>query len=516
MDRSSVVTTGYYEGLRSYQIADVLRAGEPAWNFWYDPRLGKTRVAVRCILRWIHDFGHKTFLIVGPLTPLQVGWMRELRDAGFDTPSRGGGREGFLIPLLEPPTSAQRKQIDNDSSKIQWVGRILRDLCRGAAQGSPVVILLNDDILRYTGRFGTRGGSKSITDLLCDLAPDGLIRDESDRDSNAGSSRAMALRRIGRYTKKRRSLTGTPDPNGYINFFSQFVIVDPDLFGTNKKAFMSRYVATRDLYGREIDHYEHVDELLAKAMSISSIVKAEDYFPKATILPIVREIELPVGVRAMYRELKNTSILETEQFSIDATHQLAKLTRLSQLAIGYLPVNNPETDNVAWVHDEKIKSIVADAAEPLQAGQKIVISHRWKPEGLRIVAALRKQYGERVIHELNGRVTGDRNAIVAPFDIDQDVRSDARIMVAQEVTGGVGISFARADHLHYLSWSFDWGDVYQMEKRIWGPEKQFMTKTFHSAPATIDVYSRRVIDRKENASVMTGSNFTLAAGGMAV
>lgn len=497
-------------------MADVLNAGAEAWNFYYFCRGGKTRTTGRCVLRWIYDFGHNKFLIVGPLTPLQITWMREMRKIGFETPSNGGGSQGYLIPLLEPPSRLLSKQFTtrmrskrdgtkeetNDPSKVAWAGRILRELIDGAAGKRPVVVLLNDDLLRYTGTFGVRGGQKSITDLLCEWAPDVLVRDEADRDSNAGSSRALSLRRLGRHTKKRRALTGTPDPNGYINLFSQFVILDPSIFGTNKKRFMERYVVTRDLYGREIDHYEHVEELLEKVRSVSSIIRAEDYFDVPPVELISRWIELSVGVRAMYRELKDTSVLETEQFSIDATHQLSKLTRLSQLALGYLPVNDPDVDRVAWLHDDKIESVVADCAEPMASGQKIVISHRWKPEGERVVAALRKKFGNRVVHELNGRTTGDRTAIIAPFDIDQEVASDARIMVAQEVTGGVGISFARADHLHFLSWSFDWGDVHQMSQRTWHESKRFRTETFHKASATVDIYAHAVIRRKEDASIM--------------
>lgn len=526
----------YYAGLRSYQIADVLNAPADAWNFYYFCRGGKTRTAGRCILRWTFDLGLNVHLIVGPLAPLQIAWTREMKKIGFDTPSNGGGSIGYLIPLLEPPSRSLSKQFitrtrtkrakgpdgevitedTNDPSKVAWAGKILRDLIDGAAQGRPVVILLNDDLLRFTGKFGVRGGMKSIADLLCDLKPDTLTRDEADRDSNAGSTRSAALRIIARYTKKRRALTGTPDPNGYVNLFSQFAILDPDIFGTNKKRFQDRYVVYRDLYRREIMCYQNEEELMAKVRSVSSIIRAEDYFDVPPVEAITRHIELSVGVRAMYKELKTTGVLETEQFNIDATHQLAKLTRLSQLALGYLPVDDPDEEPIAWLHDDKIKSVVADCSEPLASGQKIVVSYRWKPEGERVAAALRKKFGQRVVHELNGRTTGDRRAIVAPFDIDEDVVSDARIMVAQEVAGGVGVSFGRADHLHFLSWSMDWGDVHQMSQRTLVPElPKFRTETYHVADRTIDVYSRNIIKRKANATVMLrATGFAAAADGI--
>ena len=59
-----------------------------------------------------------------------------------------------------------------------------------------------------------------------------------------------------------------------------------------------------------------------------------------------RVFQLPIGAKSIYRELKDTSILEIPamHLDVDASHlHLAKLlARLQQLAIGYLPVDNPD------------------------------------------------------------------------------------------------------------------------------------------------------------------------------
>lgn len=505
------VVADVYDGLRSYQMIDVLNAGHRAHNFYYEPRLGKTRSAVRCSLRWFREYGVDIVLVIGPLTPLEITWTREWREAGFGTPSEGGGPNGYLVPLLEAPpqTRAIRSIFGRDAAvgKIEWIARVLQNLLAGAAQGRPTVILLNDDVLRAEGHFGAQGGRMTILDLLIRLAETyqvAAIRDEAHRDLNAGSGRAGALRRLARYCPFRRALTGTPDPNGYINFYSQFLFTDPAIFGTSKARFIERYVETRDLYGREIVGYRNVDELLEKVRAVSSIVRARDHFDVPPVEEIDRRVTLPVGARANYNRLASSNVLEIADLGVDvdATHQLARMTRLQQLAAGYLPVADPERDPVTWLHTVKLDSVVADLAEPLAAGQKIVVSHHWRPEGEKLAAMLRRAYGNRVVHELNGRTTADRSAIIAPFDIDQDVTSDARILVSQEATGGVGISFARADHLHFVTWSFDYASVAQMAKRTWHPDKTRMTETYHAASATIDIYARSVIRRKANATIM--------------
>lgn len=495
-----------YANLRSYQIAEVLRAYEPARALYHEPQLGKTRTAVRCILRWVGELGYEKHLVIGPLTPLAITWERELRASGFAPPSEGGGEVGYLIPLLEK------------KSKTGWVRDVLLDLIAGANKHRPVVVLLNDDAL-HREFAGPRGGRKSITDLLCAWAPQTLIRDEAHRDLNAGSVRSRAMRRLARHTKIRRSLTGTPDPNGFVNLYAQMAVLAPDLFGTSKAAFMDRYAVTGGPH--RILYYQNQEELLAKVRSVASIVRAQDFFDLPDVQKTDRVFSLPIGAGSIYRELKDKSILEMPDLhlNIDASHQLAKLARLQQLAIGYLPVDDPDAaERVAWLHEQTIESVVADLEEPLLAGQKVVVSHRWRPEGERLAAALRKAYGARVVVELNGRTkSSDREALIAPFDIGApETPSDVRIIVAQEATGGAGISLARAPHLHFASWSFDYAAVDQMMHRtLWAADPgRFRSETFHAASGTVAIWARALIRRKASATLMIReTGFRAAANG---
>jgi hypothetical protein len=459
-------------------------------------------------LRWITELGFTKHLIVGPLTALAVTWERELRAIGFAPPSEGGGEMGYLLPLLER------------SNKVGWVRDVLNDLIAGANKNVPVVVLLNDDTLGKEF-FGPRGGRQSITDLLIKWAPQTLIRDEAHRDLNAGSVRSQSLRRLARHTKIRRALTGTPDPNGFKNLYSQMAILAPDLFGTSKAAFMNHYCLIAGRY--QVVGYQNQEELLAKVMSIASVVRAKDFFDVPAVQETERIFSLSLAVKAIYRELKETSILENADLhlDIDASHHLAKLARLQQLAIGYLPVDDPDSaERVAWLHEQTIESIVADLDEPLQAGQKVVVSHRWRPEGEKIAGALRKAYGNRVVVELNGSTkSSERAALIAPFDIAvPETSSDVRIIVAQETTGGMSISLARANHLHFASWSFDFGAVDQMMHRTsWVANADHKrTQTFHFATGTVGVWARALIRRKASATLMVKEvgGFANAADGV--
>ena len=165
-----------------------------------------------------------------------------------------------------------------------------------------------------------------------------------------------------------------------------------------------------------------------------------------------------------------------------------------------------------------MESVVADLSEPLAAGQKVVVSHRWRPEGERLAALLgaqgvRQERRRRVerAHEVL-----ERAALIAPFDIAApETDSDVRIIVAQEATGGVGVSLARAPHLHFVSWSFDYAAVDQMMHRTWSATQRFRTETFHAAQGTVAIWARALIRRKASATLMVKeTGYSAAADGV--
>jgi hypothetical protein len=286
-------------------------------------------------------------------------------------------------------------------------------------------------------------------------------------------------------------------------------ILEPTLFGTSQAAFRRRYVDAADPYYRTIIGYRNEREFSEKIMSVASIVRAEDYFDVPPMQEITRRIEMPEAAREMYRAMVRTDLLNVPEMGIDldGTHALTKLLRLQQLAQGFLPIADPETNGaVGWLHDAKIDSVVADCVEPMEAGQKIVISHLWRPEGERVAEALRKRFGKLVVVELNGRTREDRAALIRPFDMNQDGAGDARILVVQEATGGEGISYARAKHLHFLSWSYSWDKNEQMSKRLWHPSQRFWTRTYHEMSGTVDLTVRATVRRKSSATIMIREN----------
>lgn len=496
------------DGLRSYQRGEVDRAWVPRWAFYFPPRMGKTRASTHTVRQWI-ALGVRRIFVTGPLEPLNDVWLREFRAIGCLRPSEAGERIAHLVPLTTQMIAKDRRIGKTKGEKRLVPSRVnvLKDLARGAAGEMPVIVLLNDEVLGRPIRPQTKTDPNPprVIDYLLDWGPQALIGDESHRYQHAGAQRSAALRRLADRAQYVRLLSGTPDPKKAISFYHQFRILDPTVFGTSKKRFLQDHCFTAGRYGEQIIGYRDLGRVFDLVRSRATIIRPEDYFPDVPARDeVVREPDFDApDVRTWYRKLAKEMVLEVDGLGITVTanHILSRLIRCQQLTSGFL---EDKDGNVVWLHDTKIKAVVADASEILASGQKLVVVHRFVEEGPRIVAALRRAYGERTVLALDAK-TRDRIETIKPFSLDYDVESDARILVKSEKIGGQGISLGRADYLTFTSHSFNYDDVEQNRMRIWHEDKKRIVVSFITIPHTVDGKALKNIREKGDNSIMVRS-----------
>jgi hypothetical protein len=470
--------------LRSYQAQYVVEhALDPAWYLAFEPRLGKTRAEAYAIARRVRERDVRRILVVGPKNPLTLTWEEELRAVGFDRPSNGGGPLGYLVPLQDGTT--------------EWRAGILRDLIAGAAGDRPTIVLMNFDVLE---RRITK--TKRLSDLLTQWGVEDIVCDEGHFIKSAGATRSRSLRRLGRGTRFRRVLSGTPDPNGLQDLYGQFVFLAPEIFGTNKSKFLYRYFVMNPFVFNRIEgrREENVPELLRKFLSVTSRVRAVDYFGEIPENEITRTIPWPPDARKLYDALAQESVLteRDDDITVDGTHKLTKLLRFRQLCAGYL--KDELSDDIRPIHGAKIDTLVADLAEPLACGQRVVVSYCFTPDGARAFAEIARVYGPKSVALVNG-ASIDPAETLRLFDVQNDGETPVRVLVVQEQVGGVGISLARAQHLIFTSWSLDSAIHEQMRKRIWDPSRP-ATYTYLQMRDSVDQFARACVRDKRNASIM--------------
>lgn len=484
-----------------------------------EARLGKTRAELRCMeLR--QQAGALRQLVVGPKKPLELTWTEEI------------AMRGLLHVNMHSGTVAERYE------------RLIAHM-DGPLRDTPTIITINYDVLeqyheqittsieldgkkyyRFRRRaFETlaearaqrlRSNSGTLSDELIKWGPQDIIVDEAQLISSAGSSRTGGLWRLGRVSLCRRLLSGTPDPNGSVNFYSQMKFLDSTIFdswgtdakgnrvplsGSRKTDFLAQY-AIVDPHNHHILCYKNIDELLSKVFRVSYRVRARDVYGDVPEENITRTISWPVAARKLYMKLHRQHVLTTEDdgLAVDGTHKLTRRLRHQQMCSGFIV--DQDTKELRWVQREKIDALVSELGEIVDAGKMCVVSYSYTVAGEDIARALAEKYGAERVALVNGDTSErEANAVLRLFDINNATETPLQILVLQEQVGGMGISLARATYMIFFSWTMDYNIHEQMRKRIWN-ETRCAFYIYLEMQQSVDILAREIVKQKHLASIM--------------
>jgi len=437
------------------------------------PRLGKTRAAIES-LRVAVPLEART-LVVAPLVVAPY-WAEQLEQAGYNVMRAYGMTVNTVTVTLA---------MDEPQS----------------------VIVLNYDKVPLLETPLTR------------WKPVALIADESHYLKSPTSERGKVVRRIARRAKWIRLLTGTPTPNHYGDLWGQMACLNNQPltsggWGTWKQ-FREHYLVMDPVFTRQVRGHVNTTDLQERLLRSASFVRREDVFGPDQYQEVVREIALPPAARRFYDRLASEWIIEATDAHGDvrADHILKRLTRLQQVAAGFVP---DETKVIHQLHSAKIDAVRADLGEIIEAGEKVVIFSRFRWECAQYIALAREMLGDRAMFawEINGDVeTSKREMIRDAFN----GAVGSAIIVAQTKSAGIGISLREADHVMFTTQSFSFSDEDQARDRVYAQNETGVLArcvTYYVVEDSVDEYIREVIAAKTNIheSVRLADRHAMAFG----
>lgn len=184
---------------------------------------------------------------------------------------------------------------------------------------------------------------------------DTVVIDELSSFKNAQSKRGRALARVRPHINRIIGLTGTPTPNGLLDLFGQYKIIDPTIFGTRITTYREKYFQpTKYVYGRPVDWQplegaeQHIHD---KIRPITLSMTAANHLSMPDIFTVNHTVEMPAKAAAFYARLKRDLVADLDGQTIDALNAASLAGKLLQLANGALYTS--ETEWTA-VHDAKL------------------------------------------------------------------------------------------------------------------------------------------------------------------
>lgn len=330
---------------KPYQVRAIqMLLGQQSAGLFLDPGLGKTST-ILATFKILKSKGYVSkLLIVAPLRPVYKVWPDEIKKwTNFNE---------LTYTILHGPEKILNLRKDVDIYII-----------------NPEGLLWLFDITTPRPQF------------------DALCVDESTKFKNSQSKRFKLLRPLLDQFKRRWILTGTPNPNGLEDLFSQVYILDLGrALGRYITHFRSRYFQRSgyNLYewtqapGAFEDVVEKISPLILQ-------LSAEDYLDMPELVYQNIEVKLPEAAMSKYLDVEDAFFAELEDGNIVAANAAAAGVKCRQIANGAVYGEDTGDRVRVWypIHDEKL-----DALESLLeelGGKPVIILYEFDHDKQRIL-----------------------------------------------------------------------------------------------------------------------------------
>lgn len=266
---------------------------------------------------------------------------------------------------------------------------------------------------------------------------DMVVVDESSSFKSNSSQRFKALKKATPITDRVILLTGTPDPNGEMDLWSQTYLLDGgERLGKTLTEYRNRYFTPGRRNGNVI--YEWLpregakEAIFAKLSDVMISLTAADCLKMPERIDNVVKLRMPPEAKEQYERMEEECILELESGDVVAGNKAAVTNKLLQMANGAVYYEEPEADEdgvvTGWqrkwvqIHEAKL-----DALEEIveDYGQPLVVFYSFQHDFERLMSRFAK-YDPAVIRSRK--------------DIEAWNRGEVRLLFAHPASVGHGLN----------------------------------------------------------------------------
>jgi len=283
---------------------------------------------------------------------------------------------------------------------------------------------------------------------------DTVVLDESSSFKNHQAKRFRALRTVRPRINRLIELTGTPNPHGLMDLWSQVFLLDGGKrLGRTISVYRDMYFIPDKRNRTTIFSYAPKDgaelEIHKLISDICISMKASDYLDLPELVYEDIPVVLDDKAQRAYNRMERDAVLQVDEDTITATNAAALSGKLLQLCNGAVYDENRE---VVQVHDCKIEALL-EAVEGLN-GQHAIICYSFIHDKDRLLQALAKT-GLRV------RVYKDTR------DKDAWNAGEIDLLLIHPASCGYGLNLQDGGH-HIIWFGLTWNleEYQQANKRL--------------------------------------------------
>jgi len=350
------------------------------------------------------------------------------------------------------------------------------------------------DIINYEGLY-------SVFPKIWSNNYDVVICDESSKIKNPRARRSKLAHKLGERVDYKYILTGTPISQSPIDIFSQYKFLDPTIFGFSYVLFRNEYAVMGGWMAKEIVGYQNMDQLRDKIFQCAIRFTKKDCLDLPEKVYEILRIDMEPNQRKAYEEMRRNLITEVKGKTMSVALLITKLVRLQQITSGFIVADDTGKEISIPNGNAKLREIVELMEEILQESKAVI----W----CRFI---------RDIHSLGNIFSGYNPSFlygaIAPALREKEIKKFqedplCRLLIAQPMTGGLGINLTAASYSVHFSNSFSLEERIQAEDRLHriGQENK-VTYVDLVCRGTVDEAILKVLKGKRNlAEILTKDNF---------
>lgn len=333
---------------------------------------------------------------------------------------------------------------------------------------------------------------KELGDLVLNAGFQMVILDESHRAKAAGSKVSKFLASLGKRTRYKMCLSGTPMANSPLDVYGQYRFLDPTIFGTNHNRFLQEYAIMGGPERRFIVGFKNQKELnrkfrtIAYSCKMSDIkdkIKLPDYLPETK-----REVSLPSRDMKTMKELNREFVAECGSGHVVVSNVLTKLVRLQQITSGFCQTqesvfSDPIIQELNTSKEDDLSEYISDIS-PLSS---VVVFCIFRHDLKAIERSARK--AKREYFELSGAMN----------TLEDWKKSKGGVIGVQIQAGSEGVDMTSANHAVYYSIPHSLAMYNQSKARLYRPgQTRPVAFTHLIAEGTIDESLYKSLMKKED------------------
>lgn len=314
-------------------------------------------------------------------------------------------------------------------------------------------------------------GVRIYKDILKDHEFEWIGVDESTKIKSMGSLVTKAHVDISWKCKRRTPLTGTPNPNGFMDLWSQFYFADRGLtLGGTIKDFRHEFftpVKIGHFGGQDAVKWELKDtatrDLLVERVRGSAIfIDQSECLDLPPRQDLVRNVTMTYEQSRIYKKMEEDMVAEFLDkktdltIEVEAVNTLARIMKLRQVTSGFMG----HAEGIAAIelgdNNPKLKEL-DDFIEEL-GDKKLVIACQFTEE----IETLLKRYSHLGCAAIYGATSSRASEYVKQFQETDSLR----IIILQPKAAAHGITLTKAHYFVFLSLDYNFEYYYQVGKRI--------------------------------------------------